>query len=48
MAGLCYTIATGAGALADAAAAGGFDYAGLEVSLRSGPVGWYVQLGGNV
>jgi len=26
----------------------GSKYAGLEVSLRNGPVGWYVQLGGNV
>ena len=26
----------------------GMDYAGLEVSVRDGPVGWYVQLGGNV
>ena len=26
----------------------GLDYAGLEVSVRRGPVGWYVQLGGNV
>ena len=24
------------------------DYTGLEVSVRDGPVGWYVQLGGNV
>ena len=24
------------------------DYAGLEVSVRDGPVGWYMQLGGNV
>ena len=24
------------------------DYSGLEVSVRDGPVGWYVQLGGNV
>ena len=26
----------------------GMSYAGLEVSVRDGPVGWYVQLGGNV
>ena len=32
------------GALPDAAV----DYSGLEVSVRDGPVGWYVQLGGNV
>ena len=23
-------------------------YEGLEVSVRNGPIGWYVQLGGNV
>ena len=33
-----------AGALPEAPA----HYAGLEVSVRDGPVGWYVQLGGNV
>ena len=26
----------------------GMEYSGLEVSVRDGPVGWYVQLGGNV
>ena len=28
--------------------ASGIEYTGLEVSVRDGPVGWYVQLGGNV